>query len=333
VPLLSSPSPATPSPDPALGVVPGTFDLPDGTTACSGTDQRGVGRQAPCDIGAFELVETDVALSPSVPTLAPGGSVTSTATTSPVPDGGTVAFSDGGGPATVGCPTQPVIAGVARCTVTYPHADPYSVVGDYSGDTDFASSNTSPIEEIVGTAETTTTTISLSTDEAAYGQENSLRLTVDVLPSISGVLPKGSATVYAGGTPLCNVTFSTLPTGSCTLTSTELPAGLHTDIYATYVPGLVSSSNPLYYFTGSSSLPGFFRVLVDPTATVLVESPVSVNYGAEPAAIFTVTVKTAVSVVPTNGEQATVHIGPVTCTVTFSGGKGSCTLGNSELPD
>ena len=56
VPLLPTSS-ATPSPgpDPALGVIPSSFILPTGESACSVPDQRGVARYAPCDIGAFEL--------------------------------------------------------------------------------------------------------------------------------------------------------------------------------------------------------------------------------------------------------------------------------------
>ena len=52
VQAYSSPSPG---PDPALGVIPSSFTLPTGQSACSVPDQRGVARSAPCDMGAFEL--------------------------------------------------------------------------------------------------------------------------------------------------------------------------------------------------------------------------------------------------------------------------------------
>jgi predicted outer membrane repeat protein len=60
VALLRKPSPATPAADPALAVVPGSFQLPqaiDGkTAACSVPDQRGVSSPtgAHCDIGAYQ---------------------------------------------------------------------------------------------------------------------------------------------------------------------------------------------------------------------------------------------------------------------------------------
>ena len=56
VPLLANSSVTpSPGPDPAFGVIPSSFVLPTGETACSDPDQRGVARTAPCDIGAFEV--------------------------------------------------------------------------------------------------------------------------------------------------------------------------------------------------------------------------------------------------------------------------------------
>jgi hypothetical protein len=57
--LLSSPNPPTAGDDPALGVVPASFKLPvpigGVPTACALSDQRGLPRRIPCDIGAFEV--------------------------------------------------------------------------------------------------------------------------------------------------------------------------------------------------------------------------------------------------------------------------------------
>ncbi len=59
VPLLAVPSTPTGSADPAVGVIPASFDLPMAVNgvllACSVPDQRGVTRDPPCDIGAFDL--------------------------------------------------------------------------------------------------------------------------------------------------------------------------------------------------------------------------------------------------------------------------------------
>jgi len=57
--LLSTPNPPTTADDPALGVVPASFKLPipigGVSTACALSDQRGLPRLSPCDVGAFEV--------------------------------------------------------------------------------------------------------------------------------------------------------------------------------------------------------------------------------------------------------------------------------------
>ena len=67
VPLLATASPTTSSADPALGVIPSTFDLPialNGVSlACSIPDQRGVTPDQPCDMGAFSLTLDTVAFT------------------------------------------------------------------------------------------------------------------------------------------------------------------------------------------------------------------------------------------------------------------------------
>jgi hypothetical protein len=147
VPLLATSSVTpSPGPDPAVGVIPSSFVLPTGETACSDPDERGVARTAPCDIGAFELAPTaptGTSLQASSTTVPQNKDVTYTATVSPAPDGGTVAFFDGAGnPATAACSAQTVTAGVATCTVAYSDVRTFNVTATYSGDTDYASSST-----------------------------------------------------------------------------------------------------------------------------------------------------------------------------------------------
>jgi hypothetical protein len=143
---------ASESPDPALAAIPASFVLPDGMPACSGTDQRGVARQTGCDIGAFELDVTTVILTSSAPSVGPGQSVTYTATVTPAPDGGTVAFSDRYGITTTQCPAQPIANGVATCTVDYSLPGMLAVSATYSGDTDYAAGTSQSLTEDVVTA-------------------------------------------------------------------------------------------------------------------------------------------------------------------------------------
>jgi hypothetical protein len=100
--LLNSPNPSTTLADPALAVVPPTFNLPvavDGVaSACSVSDQRGVapGAGGNCDIGACLLQATNTAVT-SAAMVGQKASLTYTATVTPAPDGGTVSFNDGAG--------------------------------------------------------------------------------------------------------------------------------------------------------------------------------------------------------------------------------------------
>ena len=85
---------------------------------------------------------TTTALQSSENPSLPGRQVTFTATVSPVPDGGTVAFTDGVTTIT-GCESVVVntTTGVASCQVTYPASGSHSIEADYSGDTLFGTSH------------------------------------------------------------------------------------------------------------------------------------------------------------------------------------------------
>jgi predicted outer membrane repeat protein len=141
VALRNTPDPATTLANPAYGVVPATFDLPvavDGVaSACAVPDQRGVVPVvgADCDIGAYLLQATQTALALPAATVEQSASVTFTATVTPAPGGGTVAFDDGAGnPATAHCAAQSVVRGTATCTVSYASLGAYRVTASYSGD-------------------------------------------------------------------------------------------------------------------------------------------------------------------------------------------------------
>ena len=94
---------------------------------------------------------TTLSSSPS-PSQA-GQQVTYTATIAPAPDGGTVAFTDGGA-AIAGCGAQLVDTGTgaATCQVTYPSAGSHTVTAAYSGDAAFAASTSAPLTHTVGQA-------------------------------------------------------------------------------------------------------------------------------------------------------------------------------------
>lgn len=320
VPLLPSPSPSTSLSDPALGVVPGTFDAPDGTSVCSHPDQRGITREAPCDVGAFELQQTNLTFSSSATSIPAGGSVTYTATVVPFPDAGSVDFSDGpGGPASEQCSGVPVVAGVATCKVSYPIAAPYSVTATYTGDSDFASSQGAPITVDVGTAESTTILLAVSQPAVLYGLENSETFRVGIVgqnETTAGWV-KGSVSVYGtlqgSGTSqlLCSTTLPRLDFNvSCSLSANQLSPGTYTNVFAQYIPGLPSASNESYYYMPSKSVASFlstFTVSKRLTLTALSVVPSQVSYGNENEVVFSVKVSTLGLGVP-NGEAAVVNV-------------------------
>ena len=76
--------------------------------------------------------------------------MTYTATVSPVPDGGTVAFSDNGAPVT-GCSSLQVATGTgtATCQISYKTAGTHPITAAYSGDTAFTASTGGPLTQTV----------------------------------------------------------------------------------------------------------------------------------------------------------------------------------------
>ncbi len=104
---------------------------------------------------------TGTSLSSSQDPSAVGAQVTYTATISPVPDGGTVAFTDGGTTIT-GCGSQPAGSGTATCTLGYNSTGSHSIVASYSGDANFAASTSPALGQTVAQCGTTLSTCNLS---------------------------------------------------------------------------------------------------------------------------------------------------------------------------
>ncbi len=81
----------------------------------------------------FQFPTTTTVTSSANPSIV-GASVTFTATVTPVPNGGTLSFSDNASPIG-GCQLLPVntLTGTATCTVTYASVGSHSIVAGYSG--------------------------------------------------------------------------------------------------------------------------------------------------------------------------------------------------------
>src|SRR5262249_12620117 len=110
-----------------------TFETGKGG-AGGGVEEDGQGGEV---VVAFGQPAMSVALSPSSETPAVAEGVTYTATVSPVPTSGTVAFEEGGSPI-AGCAAKTVSTstGEATCTTEYHAAGVHGVTAAYSGSTD-----------------------------------------------------------------------------------------------------------------------------------------------------------------------------------------------------
>jgi hypothetical protein len=93
---------------------------------------------------------TTTALGSSANPAAAGAQVTYTATVSPTPDAGTIAFSDGGS-TIAGCGSVPVSAATpqAQCVVTYGQGPSRTIMAAYSGDPYYTASRSAPLTQVV----------------------------------------------------------------------------------------------------------------------------------------------------------------------------------------
>ncbi len=150
-----------------------------------------------------------------------------TATVSPAPNSGTVAFTDEGAPLP-NCGDQPVntTTGEATCEVTYETPDVYTVLAEYSGSTDTGyQSSQSASEEIVATAPTTIT-LAASSSSPTLGSPVTYTASVSPAPSSGTVSFMEGETVIPGcgeqpvnpstGQATCEVTYETAGAHSIT---------------------------------------------------------------------------------------------------------------------
>ena len=170
------------------------------------------------------VTATATALSSSANPSVAGQQVTYTATVSPVPDGGTVAFTDGA--VTIGgCGAVPVdtSTGTAVCQATYASSGSHSITAGYSGDVLFEPSTSAPLSQTVGQA-STATTVTSSANPSVSGQSVTFVATVSPVSPGAGS-PTGTVTFSDGGTLLGTEGLN--GSGTATFTTSTLAAGGH----------------------------------------------------------------------------------------------------------
>jgi hypothetical protein len=191
-----------------------------------------------------------------------GQNVTLTATIAPqapangIPTG-TVSFMDGS--TQIGS-SQTLSGGVATLVYSNLPAATHSITVVYNGDTNYATSTSSPISQIVNQATPSVSVSSNLQNSAVFGQ--SVTLTANVTSGAG--TPTGTVTFFDGSTPIgttqtlsngsASINISSLPTGSDTITAaysgdsnfTNVTSGNFTQTInqSTSATALSSSSNP-----------------------------------------------------------------------------------------
>ena len=197
-------------------------------TASYGGDSNFSGSTSPALSQVVSKISTTTSLQSSLNPSRFGQSVTFTATiawSGPGTPTGTVSFSDG---AVQLCISPVDNTARATCAVSTLAARSHSITASYSGDSNFQSSTSAGLNQIVNQA-STTTSVASSLNPSVYLQ--SVTFTATVAPQFGGV-PTGTVNFKDGAMLLCASPVSNSGQASCT-TST-LTAGSHS-ITASYL--------------------------------------------------------------------------------------------------
>ena len=178
-----------------------------------------------------------------------GQQVTYTATVAPAAPGagtptGTVSFNDGASPV-AGCGSQALSGNSATCVITYSSIGSHTITAVYSGSTDFTTSTSSSISQVVSAAGTTTSLAS-SANPSVTGQ--SVTFTATVAASSPGAgTPTGTVTFKDGSTTIPGCDSQALSAGAATCSTNALSATTHsiTAVYSGTSDYLTSTSSPL----------------------------------------------------------------------------------------
>ena len=204
---------------------------------------------------------TSVAVTVPVNPTAYGISVTYTATVSGSDGGGTVSFLDGSSPIS-GCQSLGLVAGKVTCTVAVQAVGTHSIVALYSGDTSYAASGSSALDQVV-TKSATSVSVSSSADPTTFA--SSLTYTATVTGSDNG----GSVAFTSGGNPITGCSSQPVSGGKATCVVTAALGSF--SIVATY------SGDTNYLGSESTTLTQ--TVTTAPTTTVVTSSADPVSFG------------------------------------------------------
>jgi hypothetical protein len=224
---------------------------------------------------------------------------------------------------TLSTAAQLAAGGYTGVDATYTPAAGSSSNADYN----YGTSTSKPAQSFFVTKDATATKVSESPTSVTYGDESASTFTVNVKAHYGEAVPSGEqVSVRAGFTTICAVTLNA-GTGTC-----QIPVADNSALAAGSYPVSASYGGDANLSGSSGSGAARLTVTHDATTTVVSESPTSVTYSDESASVFTVTVKAHYGEAVPVGERATVKVGFAACTVTLSGGTGTCKIANTALP-
>jgi hypothetical protein len=268
---------------------------------------------------------TSISASPN-PTVV-GGPVTYTATVTPNPGGGTVAFTDASSGTITGCSAQAVSAtnGEATCTTSYSTVtgSPRTVNATFDGTSGFATSTTTTAASEVVDQASTTTVLTSSANPAGVGSPVTLTATVSVnSPSTDSAA--GTVDFENGGTTITGCGSQTVSAGKATCSTNFASTGSQS-LSAVFAPTDTTD------FTGST---GLLSLTVNPATTTTLSPLTSAVFGQN--ITFTATVAGVPSGTPTSG-TVTFDNGSTAIDCTNSGGQtvnssGVATCQTASLP-
>jgi microcystin-dependent protein len=201
-------------------------------------------------------------------------------------------------------------------------AGTYAIAAEYPGQPgSFVGSTSTPAALVVQSAPTQTS-VTVSSSSASYGRESKETLTAKVSePSAGSSFVSGSVTLRNAARILC-VTTLDQGVATCRLSQSQLPIGRHS-IIADYAG--TTSLDP------SASQPVTVNVTKAPTTSALSVSRTSAAYGSERSVRFTARVTVPSGLPAASGRVFVMSGATKLCVIDLVRGKGSCSIGASEL--
>ncbi len=145
---------------------------------------------------------------------------------SPSDNSGTVTFTDGGTPIP-GCQSLSPTNGQAGCPQTYATPGKHPIVATYSGDTNFAESASTTVNQVVNSSVTaTTTTLTSSANPSAVNQQ--VTYTATVSPTDNG----GTVSFTDGGKTISGCQSANVSAGTAACPQTYSAKGSHSIVAA-----------------------------------------------------------------------------------------------------